>query len=258
MSTESDLASLFADSTPTLAPVELQRVLRRSSRRRGGQRMAIGGATTLAVAGIGVASVAGIRGLTPSMTSGGGTSSLAPGTASGSLLPLNGGATDGAIQLAPASRLNLCGGTVAEVAPSPSGLVLSPQFDSADASSALVTGTVTLTNTGAASITGSSAVTPEITLSKDGRVLWHSNGAMIAMARTIELAPGASTSFTASFAPVTCGVEDDESDLFRENLPHVAPGVYQVSAALDVTRVGNDPQVVIDLVTGARSSVTLR
>ena len=249
---------MFAHSAPAFAPIDLQRVIRRSSRRRVGHQVAIGGATTLVVAGVGVAGLSGIRGLTIPPNNLGSVSGLAPGTANGSLLPIDGLPTDAGSQPAPADRLNLCGGTVAEVAPSPSGLVLSTQFDPADASADLVTGTATLTNTGAAPITGSSAVTPVITLSKDGQVLWHSNGAMVAMARTIDLAPGASMTYQASFAPVTCAVVDDESASFRENLPHVAPGNYQVSAALDVFRAGNDSQPVNDLVTGESSPVTLR
>ena len=261
MPTESDVKSMFAGSAPTLAPIDLQRVLRRSSRRRIGHQVAIGGATTLAVAGLGVASFSGIRGFAPSTASVDGALSIDPVPTDGGIpVPsAEGPAPDGGLHYAPATKLNLCGGTLAEVAPSSSGLVVSATFDPADASAALITGTVSLTNSGSAPISASSGVSPVITLSKDGRVLWHSNGPMIAMARSITLAPGESTSYEASFAPVTCEVADDEAASFRENLPHVAPGVYQVSAALEVLRTGdNTAQLPPDLVTGESSSVTLR
>lgn len=260
MSTEADLKNMFADSAPTLAQIDLQRVLRRSSRRRVGHQVAIGSATTLAVAGIGVAGFTGIRGVAPIFSAGsaGSASSTAADTTR-QTLPPGSSAVDGGVQQAPASRLNLCGGTLAEVAPTVTGLVLSTKFDPADASATLITGEVTLTNTSSAPISGSSAVSPSITLSKDGSVLWHSNGAMAAIARMISLEPGASTTYEASFAPVTCGIIDDESTGFRADLPHVAPGIYQVSAALDVTRESRDNEPTFpDLVTGESSSVTLR
>ena len=53
---------------------------------------------------------------------------------------------------------------------------------------------------------------------------------------------------------MTCEVEDDRAESFRADLPHLEPGVYQLSAAIDVTR--NDGSF-IDLVTGPAVRVTL-
>ena len=257
MSTESDLKKMFRETGPSLGPIDLSLVLRRTSRRRVAQRVAVGSATTLAVAGIGVAGFTGIRGLTPSTTAGSASSANAPETRGGSALGST--PTDSGLTRAPAAKINLCGGTLADVAPNAAGLVLSTSFATADATADRITGTVTLTNSGSERITGTSAASPAITLSKDGVVLWHSNGPMIAMAAVIDLAPGASLTYQASFQPVTCAVEDDSANSFRSDLPHVAAGQYQVSAALDVSHQNADGSVLgTDLVTGPASKVTLR
>ncbi|MHC5796892.1 hypothetical protein ACVXZ4_12105 [Lacisediminihabitans sp. FW035] len=258
MSTESDLKRMFGEAGPALGTVDLSRVLRRSSRRRVAQQVAVGGATTLAVAGIGVAGFTGIRGLGPSFTTGAASTAAAPET-KGDTSSSGGLATDGGQKRAPAEKINLCGGTLADVAPNPDGLVLSTSFPTADASAERVSGTVTLTNTGSEHIVGTTAATPAITLSKDGTVLWHSNGAMIAMAALVDLAPGASLTYQASFQPVTCAIEDDTADSFRDDLPHVAAGDYQVSAAIDLSRENSDGSFLsTDLVAGPVSEVNLR
>jgi hypothetical protein len=255
MSTESDLKKMFSETGPSLGQIDLSRVLRRSSRRRIAQQVAVGGATTLAVAGIGVAGFTGIRGLVPS--TGSASSAAAPESkqdSSPGSTPMPGGLTR-----APAEKINLCGGPLSEVAPNAAGLVLTSSFEPADASADRVSGTVTLTNSGSEHIWGTSAATPAVTLSKDGVVRWHSNGPTIAMAALVDLAPGASMTYQASFQPVTCAVEDDSADRFRDSLPHVAAGVYQVSAALDLSRQNADGAFLSsDLVTGPTSEVTLR
>lgn len=258
MSTESDLKKLFGEAGPTLGHVDLTRVLRRSSRRRVAHQVVVGSATTLAVAGIGVAGFTGIRGLVPSTTAGSASTANAPET-KGDSSSLGNSATDGGMKRAPAEKINLCGGTLADIAPNAAGLVLTTSFETAHASADRISGTVTLTNSGPDHITGTSAATPAITLSKDGLVLWHSNGPTIAMAALVDLAPGASMTYQASFAPVTCAIEDDEADSFRDTLPHVAAGQYQVSAALDLSRQNADGSFLSnDLVTGPTSAVTLR
>ena len=257
MSTESDLKKMFSETGPFLGQIDISLVLRRSSRRRVAQRVAVGSATTLAVAGIGVAGFTGIRGLGPSTGSGSASSAAEPGSTMDSSPGST--ATDGRLTLAPAEKINLCGGTLSEVAPNAAGLVLTTNFEPGDASADRVSGTVTLTNSGSEHIMGTSAVTPTIILSKEGIVRWHSNGSMAAMGALVDLAPGASMTYQASFQPVTCAVEDDSTVSFRDNLPHVTAGAYQVSAALDLSRENADGSILsTDLVTGPTSEVTLR
>ncbi len=83
-------------------------------------------------------------------------------------------------------------------------------------------------------------------------VVWHSNGVAIELAREVSLAPGESIEYAASFSPVVCGVEDDETG-FRSDLPAASPGVYEVSAAIDV--MGEFDAL---LVTGPAQTITLR
>ena len=263
MSAESDLKKMFRETGPSLGQIDISLVLRRSSRRRVAQQVAVGSATTLAVAGIGVAGFTGIRGLGPSTGSGSASSAAAPDAnrPDANRPEATGGstATDGRLTRAPAGKINLCGGTLSEVAPNAAGLVLTTSFEPADAAADRVSGTVTLTNSGSEHIKGTSAVAPTIILSKEGIVRWHSNGSMAAMGALVDLAPGASMTYQESFQPVTCAVEDDSTVSFRDNLPHVAAGAYQVSAALDLSRENADGSFLsTDLVTGPTSEVTLR
>ena len=256
MFTESDLKKMFSETGAALGQVDLSRVLRRSSHRRIAQQVAVGSATTLAVAGIGVAGFTGIRGLVQST---GSASSAAAPDANRPEATGGSTATDGGLARAPAEKINLCGGVLSEVAPNAAGLVLTTNFEPGDASADRVSGTVTLTNSGSAHVTGTSAATPTIVLSKDGIVLWHSNGPVAAIGAIVDLAPGASMTYQASFQPVICAVEDDSSVSFRDNLPHVAADAYQVSAALDLSRQNADGSFPgTDLVTGPASEVTLR
>ncbi|MCU1405215.1 MAG: hypothetical protein JWQ43_1518 [Glaciihabitans sp.] len=163
------------------------------------------------------------------------------------------GATGMSVGHAPAEKLNLCGGTLVEVAPAESGLQLTVQFLDGAAAASTITGTATLTNTGTESVTGYTAATPAITLSRDNVVLWHSNGPMIMMIVDVNLAPGESMSYPASFSPVSCDVEDDLAESFREDLPHVAAGDYQLGAAIDLNLDSSS-----ELVTGPLATVTLK
>jgi hypothetical protein len=57
---------------------------------------------------------------------------------------------------------------------------------------------------------------------------------------------------------VICGAEDDLGDSFRSDLPHVAAGEYQVSAAIDLAREASDGRLLSnDLVTGPVTAVHL-
>ena len=225
-----------------------------TSGRSFGAKIAAGSVFTLALGGLIVASVLGIGSLVRPAVSAAqaddaGSSDVAevpaadPATASGS-----------DIKRAPAERINLCTGTVAEVAPSESGLQLDVHFaDSAKAGTDSIRGTVTLTNTGSDTVTGYTAASPALTLSQDGIVVWHSNGPMIELARDVALAPGESLEYDASFTPVVCGVDDDLAELgFAEDLPAAPAGEYQLSAMIDL--LGDS---TADLVSGPTSTITL-
>jgi hypothetical protein len=231
--------------------IDTAAVIRRAKRRRLPAQIGVVGVFALAIGGLGVAGLQTLDPRQPASVSAGSSSQPrdsepAPGD---SVM----GASEGpAIKRAPADRINLCGGTLADVAPSPSGLTLTVDFPDAAAGTPSVTGRVTLTNTGSRQVTGYTSATPAVTLSQGGIVLWHSNGPTIMMARDVDLAPGESIDFDASFVPVVCTVDDDTAEAFRTDLPAAGPGEYQVSAAADVA-VGD----TLELVTGPPQTLRL-
>jgi len=268
------------DATPTFgagtAPLDSQAIIRRARRRRLPRQIATGVLGTLAVAGIGVA---GITGLTGIAGGAGGASSASDSSVAAESAPDvspysadnddvsfsdtessdqappsdTSGSLYGEFQRAPAERINLCGGTLAEVAPNESGLELTAEFGDAAVGASTVDGTVTLTNTGSSPVTGYTAATAAITLSQDNVVLWHSNGPSILSITDVDLGPGESLSYPASFSPVICSVDDDLADSFPTDLPAAPAGQYQVGAAIDLTTAGST-----ELITGPTSTVTLR
>jgi len=239
--------------------IDLAAVTRRSARRHHGQQIAVGSLSTLAVVGIGAAGITGIRGISTASTSSAGSSSQSDSSTSeqGYAAPAQ---PPTAGKRASAERINRCGAPLAQVAPDASGLVFSVDFPAtASATAARITGQVTMTNTGTERLTGSTAASPAITLSQDGTVLWHSNGPTVMMVTMIDLAPGASTTYAASFTPVRCTEEDEQAESFRADLPSVGPGRYGVSAAIDFSRTDAAGTFVsTDLITGPVAPITLQ
>jgi hypothetical protein len=234
--------------------IDTAAVIRRSKRRRLPAQVGVVGVFALAIGGLGVAGLQGLGPQQPVSVSAGSAASGSPDTERAPV-PDDSvmGASEGTgLKRAPADRINLCGGALADVAPSPSGLTLTVDFPDAAAGTPSVSGRVTLTNTGSRQVTGYTSATPAVTLSQGGIVLWHSNGPTIMMVRDVDLAPGESIVFDASFVPVVCSVDDDTAEAFRTDLPAAAPGEYQVSAAADVT-VGD----TLELVTGPPQTLRL-
>ncbi len=255
MPTEDDLRDALRGARApgnAVRQIDVGAVLSRSRRRRLPGQVALGGTVGLAIAGIGVAGFSAIR---PLGFGGDTGSSLSSGpTENADQEAAAGGAAGGdSIMLAPAEKLNLCGGQLAEVAPSASGLVATADFPAAEAGVATVEGVVTITNTGDAPVSGTTSAVPSVTLSQDGLVLWHSNGATIAMVVDVSLAPGESQTYPASLTPVRCDVEDDLGEAFRDELPALEPGDYEVSAAIYLI----DGEGTHDLITGPLSPVRL-
>ncbi|MEO6944102.1 MAG: hypothetical protein ABI053_05270 [Lacisediminihabitans sp.] len=257
MPSESEFRTLLkndAEGAAGTRPLDAAVIIRRSKRRRLPQQFAVGGLSTLAVVGIGFAGITAFR-----MLPQGATTMSAGSSAGGKAVPEQAApGADQNIKRAPAERINLCGGEVAEVAPNPNGLVLRTQFPASSAAgTSAVNGTVMLTNTGTSTVRGTTAASPAITVSQDGVVLWHSNGPMIMLAVVVDLDPGQSMSYRASFTPIRCGVSDDLADGFPDTLPALPGGNYQLSAAIDFTLEGTDGTTVTELVTGPTQTVVL-
>jgi len=255
MPSENDLRTMLADAPMPQVGIDTGSVIRRSRRRRLPRQVGVGSAMTLAVIGIGVAGFSGLRPLSAVMTAE--TASDSGGQQEWAPTSSRGDATEGggAIGLAPIEKLNGCAGPLAEVAPHEAGLVLEPRFEaSVAAGTPEVTGTVTLVNTGPQRVRGTTAAAPALTLSKDGVTVWHSNGPTIMLAAAVDLAPGASLDYQASFEPVLCAEEDEMQEEFRAGLPPLEPGDYQLTAAILLTpEDGSAGQIV----TGPAQLVTI-
>lgn len=258
MPTEDELRGQFHESRSRAdTHIDLDAVLRRARRRRAPRVAAVAIVSSLAVVGIVVpVSISVASSHTTTSTWGGGSAASAPDS-SGLTVPE--AADGGAIKRAPAEKINLCTGTLAEAAPADDGLVLTVQPVDAAADARNIPVTVTLTNTGTKQVTGSLSPFPTLTLSHNGVVLWHSNGAVPSLAQQIDLIPGAATTFSTAFEPLVCGIADDMTPSFRADLTQAGPGSYQLSAALDFSPASPDASgsTAAVLVTGPTSTVTL-
>lgn len=246
MPTEPTLRHLF-DAPQPASTIDVRSVVRRSRARRLPKMLGAAGVGALAIGGLVIGGLQLGAGPQPASDAAG-TSAEAPAMDAGSDELFS-----ESIKRAPAEKINLCTGAVAEPTASVSGLVLSVSFADAAVGASTVSGTVTMTNAGSETVTGYTAASPAITLAQNGVVIWHSNGPMIEMAREVTLAPGESLDYTASFSPVICGVEDDLGESFRDGLPAAPAGDYQVSAAIDLLGDFN-----ADLITGPSQTITLR
>lgn len=271
MATDPTIRNLFqsGDGDDTSgAKLDASAIIRRSKARRFPRQLGAGSVVTLALVGIVVASVQGIGSLNnaPMSTMADGaapeTSGMMQSGPEGGLVgPAAPNSIDGSTssKRAPAEQINLCGGALADIAPSQTGLELTVDFgDSVRlgkmAGGQTIEGTATLTNTGDETQVGYTNANPAITLSQDGIVLWHSNGAMIAMAVEVNLAPDESIEYPVTFVPVICGVDDDFAELgFSTDLPVVEPGKYQLSALVDFMG-----EFDAELVTGPLADITIK
>lgn len=245
---EKALRDLFADTGITHS-LDTGRIIRRSRARRLPKQIAAASLGTLALAGVAVLGVQVSQPPSPiSMTAGEAYDSSAPAPETE------------AIKRAPAEKTNLCAGALAQPSPSRHGLQVVAVFPaSAAVGTAPVQGAVRLTNTSDRQVVGHTPATPVITLSQDGVVLWHSNGPTILSVVAVDLAPGASLEYPASFTPVRCGTEDELAESFPADLPALPVGSYQLSALIDFTA---DPSMgretpELDLVSGALSTIAL-
>lgn len=256
MPTEAELREQFHhDDRPSAHNgVDLDAVLRQSRARRRPQVVAVAVVGSLAALTIIVpVSLSVALGQTGMFSASSGSAASAPDVKAPESLAGSAATGDG-IGLAPAQKINLCTGGLAELAPASNGLLLTVEPIEAAATDRSIPATVTLTNTGTAAFSGSASPFPALTFSRDRIVLWHSNGAVPSLAQLIELAPGASLTFSTTFEPAVCGVADDERTSFRAELPAAGAGNYGLSAVLEVTNVDGSAVVV----SGPVAAVTLR
>lgn len=262
MPTESELRDQLHGAKPAgSSRIDADAVIRRAKVRRAPRQVAFGAVAVLAVAGVtalGVYTVPSLfslsTGASDSATMSG---AVSPSSESGAenrggsqSLGDAGPGTDGTLT----SR---CGAASVAIAPNPLGLVLTPVFPtSAAADGQRVTGTVTLTNSGTSRAVGSTAVQPVITLSRDGITVWHSNGAVADLGRLVDLDPGQSMTYSASFTPVVCSPEDEAGYQFRANLPKFDAGTVTLTATIQFIPEGATTAEGV-IVSGPPETITL-
>ena len=244
------------DESQVSGQLDARTIIRKARRRRLPRQIGVGSVATIAAVGVFTGAGFGLRSLTPSGASGGAVSlgsqtDSPPASANDGSTP--GGPTPAPIKRASGDRLNLCGATLVHPLPSATGLTLTVDFADAAAGAPSVDGTVTLTNTGDAAVDGDAYALPTIVLSQNDTVLWHSHDLVIRDPMPIQLTPGRSVVFDASFEPVRCELGDDRLQTFPTDLPRVAAGEYQVSAVMDVTVNSN-----AELVTGPAANIRVR
>lgn len=250
MPTEDELRAMLRSSD---APHSLDaaRIIAKSRARRIPRQVAAGAVGVLAVAGIGVLAVPSF--IQPPQSA----------TISDQALIAEGGAGDSELnelKRAPAELLNPCGAPVADTVPSATGLELTVDFPAAVAAgTAAVDGVVRMTNTSDSRVSGTTAAVPALTLAEDGITVWRSNGPMILSLVVVDLEPGESLEYPASVELVRCDATDEGPDGFRSDLPALAAGTYEVSAAIDLTldEPSADAPALAELVTGPRESIVL-
>lgn len=246
MRDEDDLRRLFSE-TETPHTLDADSVIARVRRRRFPRQLAAGAVGVLALAGVGVLAV-NVSSLTQSTSTVAEQSTLsdeAPQEDSNEMAPM---------KRLGADALNSCGEPVAYPEPSAYGLELTVEFPpTASSTSAGIDGTVTMTNTSGEAVSGLTAIGPTVTVSQEDVVV--ALGAPAEYATTmVELQPGESVAYAASFVPVVCSTTGDAT-----TAPALPSGEYDLSAAVDFTpALGTIDPPLADLVTGPRSQITLQ
>lgn len=263
MADETELRRLLHERAATAPEPQLDasRLVRRTRARRVPRQVAVGGVLSLAIVGLGVGTVTGVRLLNPpaemSAADGGSQESAegeGPATTSGEgeTDDAGSGAAGGGISLAPAYKVNLCEAMLGEPSdPARVGLSITVDFPEEAALGEMVRGSVEVTNIGDEPIRGSISDAAATTLSDDNVVLWHTP--RVETTAPVRLAPGESAIIDAAFEPRVCSVEHDLLEDFPADLPHVEAGTYRVSVALDIVQ---DDGLVLQVVS-APTPITL-
>lgn len=240
----SNLRHLFGE-TPA-SSIDVSSVIRRSRARRAPRLLGAGAVAVLAIGGLaygGFSGLSGLGGVSTASDSGG----AAPMEDSDSEL----WSTADDSNAAKITTVGFCGSPTTPLAVIETGLELSVDFPAvAKVGAASVGGVATLTNTGQEPVVGSTFAAPMITLSRDDTVVWHSFPNRKPL--PLDLDPGESIAFEASFSPAVCGPEDDLNGAMRDELPAVPAGDYEVFAETDVYSAAGTT-----LVRGPSQAITL-
>ena len=237
MPTDAELRGLFHDASAPESRIDVATVIRRSKRRRLPQQLGAGSLLTLAVAGIGVASISGLQGLAPRGASDTVADSPMGASESGPVSPADGQAG--------APRMDACG---IEAPPGYFGqtpLSLVAEFPDANAGGS-ITGTVIVTNDGTEDFSGWTRSSPSVRVEAGGVVVARNEGATGAIER-VELSPGESLRLDGSVDAVTCGQAPTQGTALEA-------GSYRLVATVEITAESGE----LTVVSSQATTVTLR
>lgn len=215
MPTDAELRTLFRELPAPDTNIDTSAIIRRSRRRRLPQQLGVGSVLTLAVVGIGFASITGLPGLTPSMMAADAPAGLAESA------PLSG--ADMATRSTCAS--DAVDAVTGETNPpdAVSTVEVVGDFPSSVEAGQPVQGTLTLTNAGPDALAGS-ITSATLSLTRDGdNALQHDYSAT---GRAVSLPPGETVNIALTFDTIGCASSGD-----TVNAP-LEPGSYDMSVTL--------------------------
>lgn len=256
MASESELRDALrssAEITPT--GIDTAEVVRKVRARRVPKQLAFTSVSVLAIAGLATLGIVTLPSLQLGLdvASESGVMATAPDSAADS----SAGSTAKYFD-APQLGSNFCGTPTAPRESNSAGLFLSVRFpDSAPVTASHVTGIVILTNSGTLRVRGTTALAPIISLAHNGATVWHSNTLLDSQGVRIDLKPGESFSYEATFSPVKCEPEDDVAEQFRSDLPPLTPGRYAINAELYFIPDAAIPGERL-LISGPAATISLR
>ncbi|WP_353988296.1 hypothetical protein [Ruicaihuangia caeni] len=231
-----DLASLASGST-----LDSSDIARRARARRRPRLVAMTAVCSLALLGVGTVGVQALQqwngsgtvtdSAAPLATDHGGEEAEMPNGAAGAHTTPDDGSAEGASGDDSAPAPLRCG-DLAPVASAAAPVAVTVEAPPAAPGANAVEAAVTITNTTSSRITGWTAPLPTLVITDGARVLWHTHGAMIAVAVEVDLVPGASQTFTGVFDAVSC--TSDEALESGDTVPLPA-GRYELVASVDLT-----------------------
>lgn len=232
MATESDLRDLLRGPEPEgRGDIDLEAVLSRARRRRRPRMIAAQALGSVAL--IGALGTVVIVSLPPAQT--------------GVMMTAEDGGAGDSAATAPDADENVqeesgstwapdsCGAPVTD-RESIAGLTLEMEPITVVTGTTSVPVTVVLRNDGPTRVVGVSGGSPHLTLSLDGLVVWHSYSVQDSIGIGVDLEPGESQVYQATFQPALCTSEDDLVVGTSDNpLPPAGPGSYELRASMPIT-----------------------
>ena len=219
MADEPTLRHLFGEPPPPTA-IDVSSVIRRSRARRAPRILGTGALAVLAATTIAYAGFSGLAGFSGATSSdAGGAAPMAESGVAGDEKDMASESLSSAV-----SDLYRCGEPVFDIPQNELGLVLSVDFPSpVDVSASSIEGVVTVTNEGDDAVVVIASSAPALALTAGDLVVWRADAGL--STRSLDLAPGESAAYDASFSPVACGPGAESA------LP---AGEYELHAAIDV------------------------